>query len=193
MGPGEIAESIFDVVNQLNRAVDLIDDPAERLSLLRLNVIAGMKARAAIAYTSARNYFALAEALLSPDAWTQRYQETIDFYLAFSECEYLIGNFVAADKLFDLILDRALSNLDRAKVYGLRMKLYQVAGKYDDGVAVALEALRLVGVTFPESDEEIQTAAAAELADIPLNLKGRPIGGPLDSPLVSDPTNSGSY
>jgi hypothetical protein len=96
MGPGEIAESIFDVVNQLNRAVDLTDDPAERLSLLRLNVIAGMKAKASIAYTSARNYFALAEALLSPDAWAQRYQETIDFYLAFSECEYLIANFVAA-------------------------------------------------------------------------------------------------
>jgi PAS domain S-box-containing protein len=188
MGPAEIAESIFDVVNQLNRAVDLIDDPAERLSLLRLNVIAGMKAKAAIAYSSARNYFALAEALLSQEAWAQRYQETFDFYLAFSECEYLIGNFVAADKLFGLILDRALSNLDCAKVYGLRMKLYQVAGKYDDGVMVALEALRLVGITFPESDEEIQTAAAAELADIPLNLRGRPIGGLVDSPLASDPT-----
>jgi PAS domain S-box-containing protein len=184
----EIEESIFDVVNQLNRAAGLIADPEERLSLLRLNVIAGMKARAAIAYDSARNYLALAEALLRPDAWSQRYQETFDLYLAFSECEYLVGNFAAADKLFDLILTRAFSNLDRAKVYGLRMKLYQVAGKYDDGVTVALEALRLVGVTFPESDEEIQTAAAAELAEVPINLRGRPISELVDSPLAADPT-----
>ena len=188
MSQKQITESIFDVVNQLNRAVDLIENSEERLSLVRLNFVAGMKARAAIAYASARNYFALAEALLSPDAWGQRYQETFDLYLAFSECEYLVGNFAAADKLFDLILSRALSNLDRAKVYGLRMKLYQVAGKYDDGVTVALEALRLVGVTFPESDGEIQAAAAAELANVPINLRGRSIGELVDSPLAADAT-----
>ena len=187
MSPKEIAESIFDVVNQLNRGIDLIGDPEERLSLLRLNVMAGMKARAAIAYTSARNYLALAKESLSPDAWDERYQETFDLYLAFSECEYLIGNFAAADKLFDLILAKAISNLDRAKVYGLRMKLYQVAGKYDDGVTVALEALRLFSVTFPESDQEIQAAAAAELADVPINLRGRPISELVDSPLAADP------
>src|SRR5271165_4714735 len=188
MSQKQTNESIFDVVNQLNRAADLIEAPEERLSLVRLNVIAGMKARAAIAYASARNYFALAEALLSPDAWGQRYQETFDLYLAFSECEYLVGNFAAADNLFDLILSRAVSNLDCAKVYGLRMKLYQVAGKYDDGVTVALEALRLFGVTFPEVDEEIQVAATAELADVSINLRGRPISELVESPLADDST-----
>ena len=187
MNQKEIAESIFDVVNQLNRAVHLIENPDESLSLLRLNVIAGMKARAAIAYASARNYFAVAEGLLLPDAWKQRYQETFDFYFAFSECEYLVGNFAAADNLFDLLLDKALSNLDRAKVYGLRMKLYSVAGKYDDGVTVALEALRLFDVTLPESDEEIQAASAAELAQVPINLRGRRISEVVDSPLAPDP------
>jgi len=188
LSPEGLTESIFDVVNQLNRAIDLIRDPEERLSLLRLNVVAGMKARAAIAYASARNYLALAEGLLSSDAWSERYSETFDLYLAFSECEYLVGNFAAADQLFDLILDKALSNVDRAKVYGLRMKLYQVAGKYDDGVTVALEALRLFGVMLPESDEEIQVAAAAELAAVPINLRGRPIGELVDAPLTTDET-----
>jgi PAS domain S-box-containing protein len=187
MTPKEITESIFDVVNQLNQAVDLIDDPEERLSLLRLNVVAGMKAKSAIAYASARNYLAQARALLSPDAWNRRYNETFDLYLAFSECEYLVGNFAPADELFGLILGRANSDLDRTKVYSLRMKLYQVAGKYDDGVAVALEALRLFGLTFPESDEEIQAAADAELVDVPINLRGRPIGELVDAPLATDP------
>jgi PAS domain S-box-containing protein len=187
MTPKEITESIFDVVNQLNQAVDLIDDPEERLSLLRLNVVAGMKAKAAIAYASARNYLVQARALLSPDAWDRRYNETFDLYLAFSECEYLVGNFAPADELFGLILGRANSDLDRTKVYSLRMKLYQVAGKYDDGVAVALEALRLFGLTFPESDEEMQAAADAELVDVPINLRGRPIGELVDAPLATDP------
>src|SRR5258708_36939972 len=68
------------------------------------------------------------------------------------------------------------------------MKLYQVAGKYDDGVTVALEALRLFGVTLPESDEEIQAASAAELLDVPINLGGRRISELVDSPLAADPT-----
>jgi len=68
------------------------------------------------------------------------------------------------------------------------MKLYQVAGKYDDGVTVALEALRLFGVMLPESDEEIQVAAAAELAAVPINLRGRPISELVDAPLTTDGT-----
>src|SRR5258708_19721161 len=68
------------------------------------------------------------------------------------------------------------------------MKLYQVAGKYDDGVTVALEALRLFGVTLPESDEEIQAAPAAELLEVPINLGSRRISELVDSPLAADPT-----
>jgi len=91
------------------------------------------KAKAAIAYVSARNYLAHAAALAPEDAWTRLYELTFDLHLLLSECEYLVGNFAAADGLFDSILSKAQSDLDRAQVYGLRMKLYQVAGKYDDG------------------------------------------------------------
>ncbi len=181
------AEHVFVVVNQLNRAVDLIGDAEERASLVRLNVLAGKKAKAAIAYASARNYLAQAAALAPPDAWTRLYQETFELQLLFSECEYLIGNFTSADSRFDLILGNARSDVDRATVCGLRMKLYQVAGKYDDGVAVALDALRLFGVTFPESDEEIQASAEAEYRDVPLHLGGRRIAEVLDAPRAADP------
>ncbi len=181
------AEHVFAVVNQLNRAADLITDGEERVSLLRLNVRAGKKAKAAIAYVSARNYLAQAAALAPPDAWTRLYEETFDLHLLLSECEYLVGNFAVADGLFGLILGKSRSDLDRAKVYGLRMKLYQVAGKYDDGVAVALDALRLFGVTFPESDAEIQAAAEGEYRDVPLHLGGRRIADVVDAPKAADP------
>jgi PAS domain S-box-containing protein len=181
------AEDVFAVVNQLNRAVDLVADFEERESLLRLNVLAGKKAKAAIAYVSARNYLAQAAALAPEDAWTRLYEATFDLHLLLSECEYLVGNFAAADGLFDSILSKAQSDLDRAKVYGLRMKLYQVAGKYDDGVAVALDALRLFGVTFPEPEAEIQAAAEAEYRDVPLHLGERRIADVLDAPRAADP------
>jgi PAS domain S-box-containing protein len=185
--PDEIEEAIFDIVNHLNRGATLITMQEERERVVSLNLMAGRRAMSSTAYGSARNYLAQAAALLSPDAWTRCYEETLDLYLAFSECEYLVGNFAAADALFDMILSEAHSNLDRAKVYSLRMKLYQVAGKYDESSAAALDALRDFGVTFPESEQGIQAAVDAEFRDIPINLGGRPISELLDAPVAADP------
>ena len=185
--PQEIEESIFDIVNHLNRGAALITLQEEREHVVTLNLRAGKRAMSSTAYASARNYLAQAAGLLSSDAWTRCYEETLDLYLAFSECEYLVGNFAAADALFDKILGRAHSNLDRAKVYSLRMKLYQVAGKYDDSFAVALDALRDFGVTIPQSDEAIRAAVDAEFRDVPINLAGRAIAELLDAPVAEDP------
>src|ERR1700678_1092710 len=159
----------------------------EREQGVELNLMAGKRAKSATAYASARNYLAQAAALLSQDAWTRRYEETFELYLALSECEYLVGNFVEADALSDLALDRARSNLDRAKVYSLRIKLYQVAGQYDDGCAAALAGLQEFGVTFPEAEQDIRVAMDAEFRDIPPNLGDRRIGELLEAPPAADP------
>ena len=76
------AERVFAAVNQLNHAVDLIADADEKMALLRLNVLAGMKAKAGIAYSAARDYLAQAAALVAADAWTRHYDETLELYLA---------------------------------------------------------------------------------------------------------------
>ncbi|WP_031357372.1 AAA family ATPase [Caballeronia sordidicola] len=183
----DLEETIFDIVNHLNRGAALITIDAERERVVELNLTAGKRAMSSTAYASARNYLAQATRLLSPDAWTQRYPLTLDLYLAFSECEYLVGNFPAADALFDTILGEAHDNIDRAKVYSLRMKLYQVAGKYDDSYAAGLDALRDFGVIFPESEHGIREAIDAELRDVPINLGGRLISELVDAPVASDP------
>ncbi|TKC99035.1 GAF domain-containing protein [Polyangium fumosum] len=182
-----IEEQIFDIVSQLNRGVALITDPREKESLRRLNFLAGMKAKATVAHVSARNYLAQATALLPKDAWSALYDDTLRLSLERSECEYLVGNFELADELFNLILAHARSNPDRAAVYGLRMRLYQVSGRYDDGVTVALEALRLFDVTFPDSDESLKAATEAEVQVIRTNLRGRRVADIFDAPVATDP------
>jgi PAS domain S-box-containing protein len=185
--PEELEESIFDIVNHFNRGIALITTRAERHQVLELNLRAGLRARKSAAYASARTFLAHAAELLPPDAWTQRFEETFDLYLAFSECEYLMGNFEAADALFDQILRKARSNLDRAKVHSLQMKLYQVAGKYDEGCAVAMNALRDFDIALPESTADIEAAISAESGDIPSNLGSRAISELLEAPAATDP------
>jgi len=182
-----IEERVFDIANQLNHGAALIDDASERASLCWLNFSAGRRAKAAIAYAAARGHLAQATALLPPEAWIARYEDAFSLYLDRSECEYLVGEFERADDLFNQTLEKARSDIDRARVYSLRLRLRQVSGRYDEGVTVALEGLRLFGVTVADSEQEIQAATAAELRQIQINLRGRRIADLLDAPTVTDP------
>src|SRR4029077_3802968 len=67
-----IEETIFEVVNQLNRGVALIMSREEREQLAELNLIAGEGGEAATAYVSALNYLAAGAAVLSYDRWEHR-------------------------------------------------------------------------------------------------------------------------
>ena len=182
----EIEASPFEIVNQLNRG-DLIEGPDERAELCRLNFLAGCEAKVAGAYAPAHAYLAQAESLLPPDAWDTRYDDTFALYLELSECEYLVGRFGRADDIFNLILEAARSDRDRARAYILRVKLYQLSGRYDEGMSVSLEALRLFGVTLPEHDPELDEAFADEVRAIDAAMRGRPIADLVDAPLATDP------
>jgi PAS domain S-box-containing protein len=185
--PDALEDIIFDIVNHLNRGAALIDAPEEREHVIALNLIAGKRARSSNAYASARNYLEQATALLSADAWARRHEETFDLHLLLAECEYLVGNFEAADALFEMLLGRAPSDLLQVKVHCLRIKLYQVAGKYDQGLAVALKALRTFGVNFPNSERDIKGVMEGQLRDLPVNLAGRAIGELVEAPVAADP------
>jgi len=185
--PEAIEDAIFDIVNHLNRGAALIVTQTEREQVVALNLIAGRRAMNSTAYVAARSYLVLGAALLSPDAWTQRYDSTFDLYLAFSECEYLVGDFAKADALADMMLAEARSSLDRAKVFSLRIELYQLAGRYDESFEVALTALRDFGIVFPENDQDIQAAFHDGLRDVRVIQGGRAIAELVETPVATDP------
>jgi PAS domain S-box-containing protein len=186
--PEGISEQVFEVTNQLNAGLALITDPREKEQLCRLNIRAGRQARRAGAYTSALSYFVRATDLLPADAWSEHYEQTFGLYLYRSQCEYLIGNFCHVDELFALLLANARSNLDRAKAYRLRMQLHQVSGRHADAVTTAFDALRLFGVSFPDSREDVRVATAAEQRSMTINLAGRRIIDLVSAPVATDPT-----
>nr|WP_251031763.1 trifunctional serine/threonine-protein kinase/ATP-binding protein/sensor histidine kinase [Paraburkholderia strydomiana] len=185
--PEALEDAVFDIINHLNRGAALIVTETEREQVVALNLIAGKRAMRSTAYAAARSCLAQGVALLSPDAWAHRYDSTFELYLAFSQCEYLAGDFGKADALADMILARARSKLDRARVFSLRMELYQLAGQYDESFAVALTALRDFGVIFPETDQDIEAAVEEALRDIAINQEGRPVGELVDAPVALDP------
>jgi PAS domain S-box-containing protein len=180
-------KGLFDTVNQYNLGSSLIQTHEENKLLKNLNFSAGIKAKAATAYASAKEYFKLSAELMDENSWTSDYKFTFDLYLNLSECEFLLGNFYKADEIFNWLLNHAESKIDKTKVYRLRTILYQVAGRYQAAVENAIDGLKLFSINLPESQEEIQKAIEEEVSQIPENLNGRTVKDLLNAPEASDP------
>jgi predicted ATPase/signal transduction histidine kinase/ActR/RegA family two-component response regulator len=179
---------LFDLVNQLNLGHELMEDTNEREQLATLNLLAGQKAMAASAYGPALRYLTQATDLMPPDAWQTDYERVYSAHLQRAECEYLVGDFTRAEALLKSTLDQSRSTLDRARVYAPWLLLYQISGRFSEGVKLGTQALALFDVVLPEDSTEIAQAIEAEHNDIQALLAGRDINELLNAPLMTDPT-----
>jgi PAS domain S-box-containing protein len=155
MTPAEIADQIFDIVNQLNRGSALLVSLEEREQVAGLNLTAGARAKNASAYASALKYLTAGAALVAEDCWERRYDLAFALALHRAECEFLTGNLAAAEERLSTLSCRAANLIDQAAVTCLRMDLYTMLVQSDRAVAVCLEYLRRVGVEWsPHPTEE---------------------------------------
>jgi predicted ATPase/GAF domain-containing protein/signal transduction histidine kinase len=187
LSPDTLESEIFDVIHQLNQAIPLITDVAERDRLSRLNLIAGGRAKASTAHASALTYFRQAKALLPEDAWERAPERTFDLLLELAESEYLAGNHGAAETLFAELVERADSQEQAARVWRLRFRMFMVAGKFGEAVAVAIEALAQFGLVCPETPEDMEAAVAEERDVLRATLDRVGMEGLADLPDCDDP------
>ena len=183
----QINEQIFDLVNQLNLAVALIIEQTEKDELVRLNLIAGKKAKASTAYTPAKKFLSVAMNLLAENVWIEQYEQTFTLFIESAECEFLTGNLDKSEEIFDLLLLKAKSHIEKSHIYMLQIRLYQVAGRYEEALTLGLEALKLFGITFPDINEQVEAEIAIEKSQISTNLDDRKVSDLIDAPVMEDP------
>ena len=180
-------ESIFEIVNQLNRGVALITAPDEREQLAEFNLLAGQRARATTAYASALAYLAAGAALLPEDSWQRRHQLTFALELQRGECEFLTGALADADQRLAALSTRAIDTVERATVACLRIDLYTTLDQSSRAIAVGLDCLRYQGIDW--SPHPTKEEARREYERISSQLGSRPIGSLIDLPLMTDPAS----
>ncbi|MBD2007172.1 MULTISPECIES: AAA family ATPase [Cyanophyceae] len=182
----ERESKIFDIVNQLNFGSELIVNQEARNKLAELNLTAGKKAKASIAYEPALKYLTTGMRLLATDSWESDYQLTFDLYKERSECEYLCKNFEQADKLFNTLLQNAKTNLEKAEIYGIQIISYTTLGKFSEVVELGKQALKLLGWNVPEKTREIKKALKLEIQDIRSSIGDTSIKDLIHSPDMTD-------
>jgi PAS domain S-box-containing protein len=184
-GDGGLGDRVFDVVSHLERGAALLE-AGERLRLAELELEAGRRAQAATAYRSAAEHFADGQALLPPDGWRTHHALCYRLALERARCEWLSGDFAAAEVWISTLMREARSQMERAEAYRARVDLLTTQGKVEECVRTALEACaRLFGVEFPlhPAPDVLKAAVDAVLGD----LGGREAEALRDLPAMMNP------
>jgi len=181
----EVGERIFDIVNQLNLGVLPGVDPHEKARVARLDLQAGLKAKASTAYASACRYFAAGLTHLGEDGWRRAYDLAFKLLLEQAECELLRGELATSAALIEEVLARGQSKTDRTAGFRLRITLQLLAGEMSLAVRTALECLKMFDMTFPErpTAEDVRH----EYEDLQRRIGSRTIESLVDLPLMEDP------
>ncbi|MEO1399737.1 MAG: AAA family ATPase [Cyanobacteria bacterium J06635_1] len=184
----DLDEAIFEIVNHLNRGKALAKETSEHYQLAELNRQAGDKAKGASAYEAAIEYFNTGLSLLPESAWQDRYDLTFLLHRDGSECEYLCGHFDRAEHLFEVTLDQAASVIDQATIHIIRLVLYDNQGKFVENLSVGGEALRSLGLHWPQSPDDTASILEAELEIYRQHLQACQIPQLVETPEMTDVT-----
>jgi len=153
-------ERIFEIVSQLNVAVDSIAQFAERQELAQFNLMASRKAKAATAYTAACKYAQIGIGLLAQNSWQHQYELTLALHQVATEAAYLSGNLEQMAIFASLVLNHAKTPLDQISVYEVKIEAFIAQGQFTEAIAAALAILKQLGVELPAAPTQDDVATA---------------------------------
>jgi len=141
----------FELVNHLNEGRSLLTSAGDKSRLCQLNYEAGQKAKNSSAYEEALHYFQAAVSLLAKDEWEKDFSFAFQVSLARAEAEYLNLHVNEADQLFDGLMTRARSKLEKGYVFERKLSLAVALGKYKEALKLAHAALQLFNIRLPRT------------------------------------------
>ncbi|MEH2079512.1 MAG: AAA family ATPase [Nostoc sp.] len=165
--PERISERLFEIVDHLNHGIELVNEQAERNEIAKLNLLAGQKAKAAIAYSVAKKYLATARVWLAASSWQTNYDLTLNLYTETTEIAYLCGDFEDVEHWLSIVLQKAKTVLDTVKVYEVKIQTYVAQEQLSKAINTGLQVLPQLGFAIPktpsQSDIQLELDAIASL------------------------------
>ncbi len=142
-------EKLFDIVDHFSQSLKLITDEKEKKQLAEYFFWAGKKAKSSTAYQAARSYLQMGVDLLQPINWKLESALTFNLYKELAACQYLTGEFEAAETKFGELLLHTKSNLQKLEIYRLNCEMLATVNKHTEALKLGLQAVKLVGINLP--------------------------------------------
>jgi predicted ATPase/class 3 adenylate cyclase len=180
-----LEEVLMHIVGHFNAGLNLILDQEELITVARLNLKAGIKAKQSAAYDSALDYLKITLKILGDAPWDEHYALIRQLSEELQHCFYLTGDRTNADAWTEIMLSKAKTAIEKALVLSARTRQYATIGRMKESIVAAQAGLNLLGFNFNEApsiaDEE------KEISQVELNLAGRSIEDILMMNDLTDP------
>ncbi|MEH2039990.1 AAA family ATPase [Nostoc sp.] len=160
--PETIPHKLFEVIDHLNIGLNLVTDQQERHKIARLNLIAGQKAKKALAHSAALQYLTTGIELLATDSWQFQYDLTFALHEEATEAAYLCGDFQQMEQWAIFVIEYANTVLDKIKVYETKIYTCMAQGEHRKAIKIGLKILEFLGIVLPETPTEIDVQRRLE-------------------------------
>ncbi|MCP4132037.1 MAG: AAA family ATPase [bacterium] len=169
----KLPEKIFFIVNQLNAGLELITEGLEKQKLAELNLLAGEKALASGAYSSALNYLETGIGLLPENAWLVNYDFTLKLYGEAAIAAGLSAEYADMEELAETVVNNARTIPETIKAYEAKIAACMAQNQLLEGVRIGLQVLKKLGVRMPEKPGTLRIVC--ELLLVKISLIGKPV------------------
>lgn len=184
----EKQELFFEKVHHYNAARALIQNEQDKLSLIKLNILAGKEANNSGSFNSAQTYIEVAQELSPDTIWELDFETAHELNKLNAEIEYLNGKFTQSEERLKLCLDKVTNPNDKSKLYFLLTQNYATQGHYTDAISAIRQGLKELGFMLPLNSEAEQYIPG-ELTKILTYFNTKGIETIYDFPFLDDDTD----
>lgn len=146
----EVDDDIFVIVNHLNHGKELIDNESEMVQLVKLNIKAGLKAKASAAYDSAVKFFREASSIPLVENWKRHHSLMYNLHIEQAECEYFVGNFDKSRVLLNRTLKYSKTPVEKGQVFIQLIAQHSIQGEFVESIHTGIEAFACFGIELPQ-------------------------------------------
>jgi predicted ATPase/serine phosphatase RsbU (regulator of sigma subunit)/tRNA A-37 threonylcarbamoyl transferase component Bud32 len=179
-----LAEKVFEIVEQFNHSLELLNNQVERVEIARLNLMVGQKAKMATAYQAAVNYLTIGRECLPENSWESAYNLTLNLFTEATEAAYLSGDFLNMEQLAQVVLQQAQTLSDEVKVCEIQISAYTAQNQQRKAIKIALTLLKRLQINLPE--EPTQEDVELAIQEMQVSLSGKSIQSLIDLPMMTN-------
>jgi histidine kinase len=155
----EYSDRVFDVVYQLNKGIPK-NDIKYRQQVIKLNQLAGNKARNATAYETAYNFFEIAINHATDEDWATASKLIFECHLGAMESAYLLGRYARMEAIGTILLGKYETKTDELRIHQIIIYALIAQSKHLEVINYGLDVMKTVGIKLPTKPNDLHIIQA---------------------------------
>ncbi|MGZ3746492.1 MAG: AAA family ATPase [Pseudobdellovibrionaceae bacterium] len=152
----ESLDELFTITSHMNLGRRSVLSKDEQYQISTLNFHAGNKALDSLATEAANEYYKNALNLLPDDCWLVQYERTFKIYQKLAKTELMVGEYESSEKLLNLLLENALTDLDKAEALAEQTTSLSSIGNFIKAIETANRGLAFFNKSIPDNPLEAE-------------------------------------